>query len=71
MNVLGSELIDMKRDTLSRLGSSAFDDDRERLQQETIDEMLKEILALLEDRLSPACFTEARKLLFDEYGIGD
>ena len=71
LNVLSSELADMKRETLSHLGSAVFDEDREKFQQETRDEMLKEILVLLEDNLSPACFLEARELLLDEYGVDD
>ena len=71
LHVLSSELMDMKRETLSQLGSAALDEDREKLQQETREEMVEEILVLLEDRLSPKCLTEARRILFDEYGIGE
>ena len=68
LNVLGSELADMKRETLSSLGASVPTLDREKLEQEARDEMLDEILALLEDNLTPTCFTEAREILFQEYG---
>ena len=71
LHVLGSELIDMKRETLSYLGATAFDEDRERLQEETREEMIEEILVLFEDRLSPSCFSAARKILLDEYGMGE
>ena len=68
LNVLGSELADMKRETLSSLGASVPTVDREKLEQETRDEMLDEVLALLEDNLTPTCFTEAREILLQEYG---
>ena len=68
LNVLGSELVDMKRETLSHLGASALADDREKLEQETRDELLDEILVILEDNLSLTCFTEAREILLVEFG---
>lgn len=68
LSVLSSELADMKRETLSHLGASALADDREKLEQDARDEMLDEILTLLEDNLSPTCFTEAREIILDEYG---
>ena len=68
LNVLSSELADMKRETLSHLGAAALSDDREKLEQEAREEMLNEILVLLEDNLSPTCFTEAREILLEEYG---
>lgn len=71
LNVLGSELADMKRETLSSLGASVPTMDREKLEQEARDEMLGEILALLEDNLTPTCFTEVREILFQEYGSND
>ena len=68
LNVLGSELADIKRETLSSLGASGATLDREKLEQEARDEMLEEIIALLEDNLTPTCFTEAREILLQEYG---
>ena len=71
LNVLSSELADMKRETLANLSESAFLEDREQLEQETREEMLDEILDLLEDNLTPRCFTEAREILREEYGSDD
>ena len=68
LNVIGSELLDMKQEAISQLGGDAFGEDRERLQQETREEMLGEILFLFESKLPPPCFTRAREALFDEYG---
>ena len=68
LNVLTSELADMKRETLANLSESAFLEDREQLEKEIRDEMLDEILGLLEDNLTPRCFTEAREILLEEYG---
>jgi len=67
LNVLGSELADMKRESLSSLGASVPTLDREKLEQEAREEMLDEVLALLEDNLTPTCFTEAREILLQEY----
>lgn len=67
LNVLGSELADMKRETLSSLGSAVSTLDREKLEQDVRDEMLDEVLALLEDNLSSTCFAEAREILIQEY----
>jgi hypothetical protein len=40
----------------------------EKVQQETRDQFLQEILALLEGALSPDCFASARSALMDEFG---
>ena len=71
LSVFSSELADMKRETLANLSESAFLEDREQLEQETRDEMLDEILDLLEDNLTPRCFTEAREVLLEEYDSDD
>jgi len=68
LSVLVSELADMKRDTLAGLGAAAFDQDRERIEGIARQELLKEILDLLENELSPTCFTHARGVILDEYG---
>lgn len=70
LNVLGSELADMKRETLSGLGAAVSTLDREKLEQDVRDEMLDEVLALLEDNLTSTCFAEAREILLQEYGPG-
>ena len=71
LSVLSSELADMKRETLANLSETAFIEDREQLEQGTRDEMLKEILDLLEDNMTPRCFSEAREVLLEEYGFDD
>jgi hypothetical protein len=42
--------------------------DREAVQHETRDEFLQEILAALEQTLSPGCYAEARDALLEQFG---
>lgn len=62
---IGSEYADMKTETLRHVGDLAITLDREKLENEARDELLTEILAVLEDQLSPRCMAEVRNLLSD------
>lgn len=68
LQALGSEFADIKQEALAHLGEKSTQVDREKVQQEARDEFLREILALLEDSLSPACFAAARDALIEKYG---
>lgn len=68
LHAIASELDDLKRETLSHIGTAEFERDREAIQNDTRTEMLQDILVLLEDELSPDCFASARDILIDEYG---
>ena len=68
LHAIASELDDMKRETLSHVGTVELKRDREAIQEETRTEMVGDILSLLEDNLSPTCFASAREILIDEYG---
>lgn len=67
LQAVSSELVDIKQTALSHIASSAGSD-RETIQQQARDEMLREIVTLLESALSPGCFAKAREALEDEYG---
>jgi len=70
LQAIGSALADIKQEALSHVVSAAAGIDRERVQQETRDEFVKEVLVLLENALAPDCFAAARSALMEEYGEG-
>ncbi len=59
---IGAELVDIKREALARVGTAVVDLDRERVQQEARDEILREIMVLREEQLSPGCYSEVREI---------
>ena len=69
LQAIGSKLADIKQEALSHVGNAAAALDREKIQLETRDELLQEILVLLEDNLSPHCFAEAYEALAQEYDL--
>jgi molecular chaperone HtpG len=68
LQAIGSAFADIKQEALSHVATESAEIDREKLQQETRDEFLQEVLALLESALSPDCFASARSALMDEFG---
>lgn len=68
LQAISAALTDIKQEALSHIGSAATEIDREKVQQEARDEFLREILAVLEDALSPSCFAEAQEALLQEFG---
>lgn len=68
LQAIGSALSDIKLEALSHVGGAAAAIDREKVQQETRDEFLQEVLAVLEEALSPGCFAEAQEALEAEFG---
>jgi hypothetical protein len=66
---IGAELVDIKREALARVGSAVVDLDRERVQQDARDEILREIMVLLEEQLSPGCYSEVREILVATFDI--
>lgn len=68
LQAINSALTDIKREALTHVGAAAAGVDRERVQQEARDEFLQEVLSVLEDALSPACFASARDALMSEFG---
>jgi hypothetical protein len=69
LQAIGSAFADIKQEALSHVGGAAATIDRERIQQETRDEFLKEIIVLLENSLAPDCFAAARSTLLQEFGV--
>ena len=67
VQAIGSELEDMKRETLSHIGGVELERDRLAIQEGARAEMLQDILLHLEDSLSPTCFAAAREALLEEY----
>lgn len=67
LEAIRSELDDLKHEALVHIGGLEIARDREAIQQEARSDMLREILVLLEARLSPDCFASARSALLDEY----
>jgi hypothetical protein len=68
LQAIGSELVDIKQQALSHVGTASEQADREQIQQETRDEFLQEILLALEQALSPACYASAREALIEQFG---
>ena len=68
LQAIGSALADIKLEALKHVGSAVAAIDREKVQRETRDDFLREILSLLEEALSPACFSDAQEALKEEYG---
>ncbi|MBS1164374.1 MAG: hypothetical protein H6R00_399 [Proteobacteria bacterium] len=68
LQAIGSALSDIKLEALSHVGGAAAAVDREKVQQEARDEFLQEILAVLEEALSPDCFAKAQEALLAEFG---
>ena len=67
LHAIGSELEDMKRETLSEIGGVELQQDREAIQEKACIELLRDVLLLLENNLSPPCFAAAREAILDEY----
>lgn len=65
---ISSALTDIKQEALALIGNVVAADDREKVQQAARDDLLREILVVLEDALSPGCFVEARAALLEEFG---
>ena len=68
LQAIGSALTDIKLVALTHVGSAVAAIDREKVQRETRDGFLREILSLLEEALSPACFSDAQEALREEFG---
>ena len=68
LQAIGSTLSDIKQEALSHVGGTGTAVDREKLQLEARGELLREIVSLLEDALSPGCFADAHEALMEEYG---
>ena len=68
LQAIGSALADIKLVALTHVGSTVAAIDREKVQRETRDGFLREILSLLEEALSPVCFSDAQEALREEFG---
>ena len=68
LQAIGSALADVKGVALKHVGCAVAAVDREKVQQETRDDFLREILLTLEEALSPSCFSEAQAALVEEFG---
>jgi hypothetical protein len=68
LQAIGSSFADIKQELLSHVGAGMAGIDREKVQQETRDEFLREILSVLEDALSPGCYAAALEALTEEFG---
>ena len=67
LQAIGSAFADIRQEALSHVANAAHTMDREKVQDETRDEFLDEILLLLEDVLTPACYAEVYGTLVEEY----
>ena len=68
LQAISAKLSDIKQEALAQVATAAVSLDREQIQQETRDELLREILLILEENLSTTCFSEAEDILMNEYG---
>ena len=68
LQAIGSALADIKLEALTQVGGAAAAIDREKVQQEARDDLLREIISLLADALSPGCFADAQEVLIEEFG---
>lgn len=62
---IGSEYADMKVEALRHVGTAAANVDREKVENDARDGLITEIMAILEEQLSPKCLAEVRDLLSD------
>lgn len=62
---IGTEFADMKLEALRHVGEAAADLDREKVETDARDALMKEIMTILEEQLSPECLVEVRDLLAD------
>ena len=62
---IGSEFDDIKIEALRHVGNAAETVDREKVENDARDELIQEIMAILEEQLSPKCMAEVRDLLSD------
>lgn len=62
---IGTEYADMKLEALRHVGEAAAELDRERIETDARDAQISEIMAILEEQLSPECLVEVRELLVD------
>ena len=70
LQAINSALTDVKTEALTHVGGAAAIVDRERVQQEARDAFLREILEVLEETLSPDCFSMATEALLEQFGEG-
>ena len=68
LQAIGSALADIKTEALTQVGGAAAEIDREKIQQEARDDLLREIISLLENALSPGCFADAQEVIMEEFG---
>lgn len=62
---IGAEYVDMKHEALRYVGQVAAELDRERVETEAREALMIEIMAILDEELSPKCLVEVRELLSD------
>lgn len=62
---IGTEYVDMKLEALRHVGIAAAELDRERVEIEARDALMREVMEILDDGLSPNCLAEVRELLED------
>lgn len=65
LQAIGAELTDIKREALTHIGTRAAEIDREKVELGARAELLAEIMAALEQDLSPKCFAEVQDILAD------
>jgi len=70
LNEIGSSLLDIKTECLKRIGT-VEKPDLEEISLHARDELVQELMALFEDRLSPKCVTEVRSILREYLGQPD
>ena len=68
LQALSSELIDIKTEAVRKLVTPAAAVDQERLEQNTRDELIRELITLFETNLGPPCLGAVRNLIREEYG---
>ena len=68
LQAVSAGLADIKQAALAQVANTAAALDREEIQQGVRQEFLQEILLILEESMSPTCFSEAEEILMDEYG---
>jgi molecular chaperone HtpG len=69
LQALGAELTDIQSEAIRKIGASKPTADVERIQQESRDELLKELLSIFESELPPTCAVAVRDLLRKQYGL--
>jgi molecular chaperone HtpG len=69
LQAISAELTDIQMEAISKIGAPNRSADVERIQQESREELMKELVATFESELPPTCAVAVRQILRKQYGL--